>query len=436
KLSNINGLAVLADALASPIPQVGTTTFRPPWTPISFGAIAGEARGPLFKPVRRTVTDGWAEAQGALWEPVGDWRRAFAYPRPGESRHDAVAREVRAVREGAGLLDASTLGKILVKGPDAGRLLDLVYTNVMSSLAPGKCRYGLMCNENGFVFDDGVVVRLDAESFLCHTTTGGAERVHGHFEEWLQTEWTDLRVFTTNLTEQFAQFAVAGPKARVILDSLGGMDLSAAALPHLTSAAGTLGGLPVRVHRISFTGETSFEIAVPAGQGMALWERLVAAGAAPYGTEAMHVLRAEKGYVIVGDETDGTVTPQDLGMDWIVSKKKADFIGKRALERSFLTAEGRKQLVGLETLDPQKGLPDGAHAVEGKRRDGHANMLGHVTSTYFSPNLGRHIALGLIRNGRARMGQVLDFPVSARETIRARVVDPCFFDKEGSRLHA
>jgi sarcosine oxidase subunit alpha len=433
KLSNVNGLAILAAARGAAIPEVGTTTFRPPWTPVAFGAIAGEARGPLFKPVRRTVTDAWAEARGALWEPVGDWRRAFAYPEPGETPQAAVNREVLAVRNGAGVLDASTLGKILVRGPDAGRFLDLVYTNLMSNLGPGRCRYGLMLTEGGFVFDDGVVVRLDETGWLCHTTTGGAGRVHAHLEEWLQTEWWDFRVFTQDVTEQYAQFAVAGPRARAVLEALGGPDLSAAAFPFMSSQPAVLGGIRCRIHRISFTGELSYEIAVAASRGLELWERLVAAGAVPYGTEAMHVLRAEKGFIIVGDETDGTVVPRDLGMDWIVSKKKADFIGRRGLERSFLAAPGRKELVGLETLDPRQGLPDGAHAVEGRRGDGHARMLGHVTSTYWSPTLGRHIALGLIRNGRARMGEVLVFSTSAADTVRARVVDPCFFDREGSR---
>ncbi|WP_118134860.1 sarcosine oxidase subunit alpha family protein [Oceanicella sp. SM1341] len=433
KLSNINGLAVLADTLGQPIPQVGTTTFRPPYTPVSFGAITGMARGPLFRPVRRTTTDPWAEAVGAVFEPVGDWRRVYACPRAGESTEDAVVREVLTVREAVGVLDASTLGKIIVKGPDAGKLLDLVYTNVMSTLKPGRCRYGLMCTENGFVFDDGVVVRLDAGTFLCHTTTGGAERVHGHLEEWLQTEWWDLQVYTANVTEQFAQFVVAGPKARGVLEALGGMDVSREGLPFLSSAEGVLGGFPVRVHRISFSGELSFEVAVPAARGAELWERLIGLGAVPYGTEAMHVLRAEKGFIIVGDETDGTVTPHDLGMSWAVSKKKPDFIGKRGLERSYLVGAGRKQLVGLETVDPSDQLPDGAHATSGTRPDGRPRAIGHVTSTYRSPTLGRPIALGLIEDGLARMGEVIDFPVSSSLTMHARIVSPCFFDKEGSR---
>jgi sarcosine oxidase subunit alpha len=339
------------------------------------------------------------------------------------------------------MLDASTLGKILVKGPDAGKFLDLLYTNVMSSLKPGRCRYGLMCNENGFLFDDGVVVRLDDDSFLCHTTSGGSDRVHGWMEEWLQTEWFDLKVFTLNLTEQFAQVAVVGPKSRDTLAALDpDIDLSREALPFMAFADGTLAGIPVRVHRISFSGELSFEVAVPAARGQSFWDAVRAAGAPfgiqPYGTEALHVMRAEKGFIMIGDETDGTVTPQDLNLHWAVSKKKADFIGKRAQERRDLTRPDRKQLVGLATEIPADVLPDGAHAVEGAvRASGPTPTIGHVTSSYFSPTLGRSIAMALIERGASRMGEALSFPLADR-TIRATVVDPVFLDPEGTRQDA
>ncbi|MEO0912211.1 MAG: aminomethyltransferase family protein, partial [Pseudomonadota bacterium] len=300
------------------------------------------------------------------------------------------------------------------------------------------CRYGLMCTENGFLFDDGVVARLSEESFLVHTTSGGSDRVFGWLEEWLQTEWWDLRVHCVNLTEQYAQMAVVGPKARLVLEALGGMDLSAEALPFMGWAEGTLGGIPARVHRISFSGELSYEVAVSAGQGQAFWEACLAAGEAhhimPYGTEALHVMRAEKGFIMIGDETDGTVTPQDLGLHWAVSKKKADFIGKRAQMRSDLVRPDRKQLVGLETLDPKTVLPDGAHAVEpGQNQYGQAKMIGHVTSSYFSPTLERSIAMALIKGGAGRMGEVLEFPVDKNVVIKARVVDPVFLDPEGAR---
>jgi len=438
KLSNINGLAVLSQSLNTPIPQVGTTTFRPPYTPLSFGAITGEARDDLFKPTRKTVIDGWLDGQGAHWEPVGDWRRPYAIPRQGEGVADAVTREILNTRQNVGLLDASTLGKILVKGPDAAKFLDLIYTNMMSTLKVGRCRYGLMCTENGFLFDDGVVARLSEDSFLCHTTSGGSDRVHAWMEEWIQTEWWDLKVYTANVTEQYAQIAVVGPKARVVLEALEGMDVSRETLPFMGFAEGRLANIPARVHRISFSGELSFEIAVPAGRGMEFWNACLEAGAEhgiqPYGTEALHVMRAEKGFIMIGDETDGTVTPHDLNMSWAVSKKKADFIGKRAMERDFLTAPERKQLVGLETLDPQEVLPDGAHAVEGEPRpDGIASMIGHVTSTYYSPTLERSIAMALIKGGSDRMGQVLRFPVEGGKVIEARVVNPVFLDPEGER---
>ncbi|MEO1314344.1 MAG: glycine cleavage T C-terminal barrel domain-containing protein, partial [Pseudomonadota bacterium] len=438
KLSNINGLAILSDALGQPIQQTGTTTFRPPYTPISMGAIGGEARGALFKPTRKTAIDPWLDDNGAVWEPVADWRRPYTLRQKGESVAEAVRREVLNTRQNVGLLDASTLGKILVKGPDAAKFLDLIYTNMISTLKPGRCRYGLMCTENGFLFDDGVVARLSEDSFLCHTTSGGSDRVHAWMEEWLQTEWWDLKVYTANLTEQFAQIAVVGPKARQVLERLGGLDVAREALTFMGWREGALAGIPARVYRISFSGELSYEVAVPAARALEFWTACLDAGAdlgiQPYGTEALHVMRAEKGFIMIGDETDGTVIPQDLNLSWAVSKKKADFIGKRAMERSYLNAPDRKQLVGLETLEPRTVLPDGAHAVEGaKKPNGMENMIGHVTSTYFSPTLGRSIAMGLIKGGARRLGEVLEFPVEKGVTIRARVVDPVFYDKDGSR---
>ena len=437
KLSNINGLAILSDALGQPIAQTGTTTFRPPYTPISFGAIAGEARGEIFQPLRKTPMHDWHEAMGAHWEPVGLWRRPYTYPRTGESHREAVNREIVNTRTNVGLLDASTLGKIVVKGPDAGRFLDMMYTNLMSTLPVGKCRYGLMCSDNGFLVDDGVVVRLSEDTWLCHTTSGGADRMHGHMEDWLQCEWWDWKVYTANLTEQYAQVAVVGPKARMLLEKLGGMDVSKEALPFMTFKDGTLGGFPVRVYRISFSGELSYEIAVPANMGLAFWEAVNKAGeefgAMPYGTEALHVMRAEKGFIMIGDETDGTVIPQDLGLGWAISKKKADYLGKRAQERVHMVDPDRWTLVGLETLDGSV-LPDGVYAVDaGVNENGQRKVQGRVTSTYYSPTLKNGIAMGLVRKGPARMGEVLDFPADAGKVIQARIVDPVFYDKAGEK---
>lgn len=439
KVSNINGLAVLSKALSQPIPATGTTTFRPPYTPLTLGTIAAEARGEIFQPLRKTPMHDWHQMRGAFFEPVGLWRRAYCYPAQGESHAEAVAREIRAVRGGVGMLDASTLGKIIVKGPDAGKFLDMMYTNLMSSLPVGKCRYGLMCSENGFLMDDGVVVRLSDDSFLVHTTTGGADRIHGHFEDWLQCEWWDWKVYTANVTEQWAQIAVAGPKARALLERLGGMDLSADALPFMGCAEGELAGIPARVYRISFSGELSFEIAVPANRGRELWDKLYELGSdlgvTPYGTEAMHIMRAEKGFIMIGDETDGTVIPQDLGLGWAISKKKPDYLGKRAQERSFMTSPDRWQLVGLESVDGVM-IPDGAYAVaEGANANGQRNTQGRVTSTYISPTLNKPIAMGLVHRGPSRMGEILEFTNPGGEPVKARICDPVFFDKEGTRAN-
>ena len=439
KTSNINGLAILSDQLGQPIPQTGTTTFRPPWTPITMGAIAGEAKGDLFQPIRRTPLHDWHEANGVHWEPVGQWRRPYCFIREGESPATAVEREVLNARSKLGLLDASTLGKIVVKGPDAGRFLDMLYTGVMSTLKVGHCKYGLMCSENGFLIDDGVVARLSEDTWLCHTTTGGADRIHAWMEEWLQTEWWDWTVWTANLTEQYAQVAVVGPNARRALEALGGMDVSKDALPFMRWAEGTLAGIPARVFRISFSGELSYEVAVPAGQGRRLWDRLMEVGAdlgvMPYGTEALHVMRAEKGFIMIGDETDGTVIPQDLGLGWAISKKKGDYLGKRAQRRSDMTRGDRWRLVGLETEDGGV-LPDGAYAVaDGENEYGQRRVQGRVTSTYRSPTLGRGIAMGLVENGPDRMGELLTFPGTNGRTHRAKIVSPVFYDPEGERLH-
>ncbi|MEM9317383.1 MAG: sarcosine oxidase subunit alpha family protein [Pseudomonadota bacterium] len=437
KLSNINGLAVLSDALDQPIPQTGTTTFRPPYAPVTMGTIAGEARSDTFQPLRRTPIHTRHQEAGAHWEPVGHWRRPYCFPRAGESIEEAVAREITTTRTSVGMLDASTLGKIIVKGPDAGRFMDMMYTNMMSSLGVGRCRYGLMCSENGFLIDDGVVVKLADGTYLAHTTTGGADRIHAHMEEWLQTEWWDWQVYTANVTEAFAQIAVVGPKARAVLEKLGGMDLSADALPFMRYAEGKLGGFDARVFRISFSGELSYEVAVPAAQGLGFWDAVARAGAefgiTPYGTEALHVMRAEKGFIMIGDETDGTVIPQDLGLHWAISKKKEDFLGKRAQSRSHMSDPNRWQLVGLETVDGSV-LPDGSYAVEdGVNANGQGLVQGRVTSTYHSPTIGRGIAMGLLRHGPNRMGETVPFNRVDGSHVLAKVVSPVFYDPEGEK---
>ncbi len=437
KLSNINGLAILSKALNADIPNVGTTTFRPPYTPISMASIAGPARDELFQPIRKTPMSDWHTENGADYEPVGQWRRPFAYVRDGETVHDAVNREVVQTRESLGLLDASTLGKLIVKGADAGKFLDMMYTNMMSNLAVGKCRYGLMCTENGFLSDDGVVARIDDETWLCHTTTGGAERIHAWMEDWLQCEWWDWNVYVANVTEQLAQVAVVGPNARKVLEKLGGMDVSKEALPFMQWREGKIGAFDARAYRISFSGELSYEIAVPASQGRAFWDALLEAGeefgVMPYGTEALHIMRAEKGFIMIGDETDGTVIPQDLNLQWALSKKKEDYLGKRAQERTHMADPNRWKLVGLLTVDGSV-IPDGSYAIaEGENANGQGNTQGRVTSTYYSPTMKCGIAMGLVHNGPDRMGEVITFNKVDGSTVDATIVDQVFYDKDGEK---
>ena len=439
KTSNINALAILADALGNEIPEVGTTTFRMPYTPSNIGAIAGRDIGDLFDPVRLTRMDAWHRANGAKFEHVGQWMRAWYYPQGDETIHDAVNREVTAARTTAGLLDASTLGKIDIRGRDAAEFLNRLYTNAWSKLGVGKCRYGLMLKDDGMVMDDGVTTRLGENQFHMTTTTGGAAGVLDWMEEWLQTEWPDLEVYLTSVTEQWAVATLSGPNAGKILQDAGiDFDLSPAEFPFMSMKEGHIGGLPARIFRISFTGELSYEINVAARHGLALWTHLMKAGKphgiTPYGTEAMHVLRAEKGFIIVGQETDGSVTPHDLGMNWIVSKTKSDFIGKRALARETMAYDNRKQLVGLLCSEPSTVIPEGAHAVLDPDQPMPMEMLGQVTSSYFSPNCGRSIAMAMLKGGHARKGETVFFPMLDGTVLEAKIVDPVFFDPKGERI--
>jgi len=440
KTSNISALGILADTLNTTIPAAGTTRFRPPFTPFSLGSIAGTQAKHLFVPVRRTPIATWHHDNNCDMEPVGLWRRPFCYRHGNEDRQVAITREILTTREKAGIIDLSSLGKIEVKGPDAGVFLDRIYSNVFSTLKPGRCRYGLMMNEDGFLFDDGVTVRLAQDHFLMHTTSGNADRIVGWLEEWHQTEWPDLKLFITPVTENYAQFAIAGPHSREILQKLEStIDFSREAFTPLDYKTGELCDVPVRIYRISFSGELSFEIAVPANHGLAMWQALMAAGKefglTAYGTEPLHVMRAEKGFIAIGDETDGTVTPLDLDLGWAVSKKKDDYIGKRSLQRSFLKGDERKEMVGLLTDDPKEVLPDGCYAVEQVLDRPPMKMIGHVSSSYYSPTLNRSIAFGLIKNGRARMGDTLQFPLEDK-VVSAKVVSPVFYDSEGERQNA
>ncbi|MGM0560083.1 MAG: sarcosine oxidase subunit alpha [Pseudomonadota bacterium] len=438
KLSNMNGLMIAADAVGKAPPQVGLTTFRPPYTPTTFGAFAGYHRGDHFEVVRKTPIDSWAEENGAVFEPVSQWRRAWYFPRQGEDMEAAVARECLATRKSLGIFDASTLGKIEIAGPDAVEFMNRMYTNPWTKLAPGRCRYGLLLGEDGFIRDDGVIGRLSDDLFHVTTTTGGAARVLTMMEDYLQTEWPDLNVWLTSTTEQWATIALNGPNARRVLEPfVEGQDLSPEAFVHMSVAECKVAGFPARLFRLSFTGELSFEINVPARYGRALWEKLYEAGQqydiCPYGTETMHVLRAEKGFIIVGQDTDGTVTPDDAGMNWAVGKKKTDFVGMRSLSRPDLVAPGRKQLVGLLTEDGSVRLDEGAQVVADPNQSVPMDMIGHVSSSYHSAALGRSIALALLKDGRNLKGQEVYVPLPSG-LHKARVTDTVFYDPEGERL--
>ena len=439
KTGNVNALAIVAAARGEDIPAVGVTTFRPPYAPVSFGAVAGREVGQFYQPLRTTPMHAWHQAHGAAFEPVGQWHRPWYYARPGETMQRAVMREAKAVRAGVGVLDATTLGKIDVQGRDAVEFLNRIYINAWTKLGIGRCRYGVMLDDQGMVMDDGVTTRLGETHFHLTTTTGGAAPVLAWLEEWLQTEWPELEVYLTSVTEQWAVIALAGPDSRKLLARLAeGIDLSGEAFPHMALREGLIAGVAARIFRISFSGELGYEINVPASYGLAVWEAVIAAGAefalTPYGTETMHLLRAEKGYIMVGQESDGTVTPIDLGLERMIGRTKADFIGKRSLARPDLVRPDRKQLVGLAAEDGAVVLEEGVHLVAAERlARPPVAALGHVTSSYFSPNLGRSIALGLVRGGRARMGQRL-YVATPEGQVPVIVTDPVFLDPDGTRL--
>ena len=437
KMSNINGLNIAADALGKAPPQVGLTTFRPPYTPTSFGAFAGYHRGAHFEVTRKTQIDPWAEENGAVFEPVGQWRRAWYFPKAGESMDDSVRRECAATRESVGIFDASTLGKIEVVGPDAVEFMNRMYTNPWTKLGIGRCRYGLLLGDDGYIRDDGVIGRMGQDLFHVTTTTGGAARGLNMMEDYLQTEWPDLNVWLTSTTEQWSTVALNGPNAAKLLAPLvEGVELTEETFPHMSCVECTVAGMPARLFRVSFTGEIGFEVNVPAPMGRKLWETLWEAGQqygiTAYGTETMHVLRAEKGYIIVGQDTDGTVTPFDAGMGWAVGKKKPDFVGKRGLARPDLVAEGRKQLVGLLTEDNSK-LEEGAQIVFDPNQPVPMKMVGHVTSSYDVGTSGRPIALALVEGGQSRMGEIVHIPMPDR-TIAAKITSTIFVDPENARL--
>jgi sarcosine oxidase subunit alpha len=441
KTSGLLAAGITAELLGRPVAGLGTTTFRPPYTPVAFAALAGRERGDLYDPVRTTAIHNRHVAAGAEFTDVGQWRRPRHYPRPGEDMTAAVLRECAAVRTGVGILDGSTLGKIDVQGPDAEVLLDHLYTNLMSTLKVGRVRYGVMCGHDGMVVDDGTVLRLAPDRFLVTTTTGNAAAVLDRMEEWVQTEWPHLRVRLTSMTDHLSVFAVVGPRSRAVIARVfPSVDVSNDAFGFMTWQDTTLDGVAVRLARISFSGELAYEVNVASSYAPALWDRLLAAGApegiTPYGTETMHVLRAEKGYPIIGQDTDGTVSPHDLGLGWAISKKKPDFVGKRSFARAANHDPDRKQLVSLLPTDATTKLPEGSQIV-GFQDDGvlpppPVPMLGHVTSSYHSAELGRPFALALVRAGRERIGEVVHVPVGAA-LVPARIAETVLVDPRGER---
>ncbi|MCR8923507.1 sarcosine oxidase subunit alpha [Dasania sp. GY-MA-18] len=439
KLGNINGMAIAAKSMNKTIPETGTTIFRPNYTPVTFGAVAGRHCGELFDPKRYSAMHSWHLKNGALFEDVGLWKRPWYFPQAGESMQESLNRECKAAREGVAILDASTLGKIDIQGKDAREFLGRIYTNAWAKLAIGKCRYGLMCGEDGMVFDDGVTACLADDHFVMTTTTGGAARVLEWLELYHQTEWPEMEVYFNTVTDQWSTMTISGPNSRKLLSELtGDIDLSRDAFKFMDWHEGTVAGVPARVFRISFTGELSFEVNVPANYGLYVWEKVFEHGAkynlTPYGTETMHILRAEKGFIIAGQDTDGSVTPIDLGMDWCVSNQKPySYIGKRGMNREDCLRKNRKQLVGLKTKRSDVVIPEGSQAVADPNEPVPMTMLGHITSSYYSACLGRSIAMGMIRDGFERMGQTVYYPQPDGSVIEAEICSPIFLDPKGER---
>ncbi len=439
KLSNMHALGIIADTTGTNMGDLGTTTFRPPFTPLSFGSIVGRNVGEFFDHTRKTAIHDWHVENNAKFENVGQWKRAWYFPKNNETMFQAVQRESKAARDGAGILDASTLGKIDIQGTDASEFLNRVYTNAWSKLAIGKCRYGLMLNEDGMVYDDGVTTRLGENHYIMTTTTGGAANVLSKLEDYLQTEWPELDVYLTTVTDQYSTISICGPRSKNIVKKIiPDLDLSDANFPHMSFKNSKIDNVNCRIMRISFTGEHSYEINIQSNYAKDVWIKCMEAGKefniTPYGTETMHLLRAEKGFIITGQDTDGTLTPSDLQMDWIIGKKKYDFIGKRSLYRSDTIREDRKQLVGLLTEDPLEVLEEGAQLVEDINKKP-VEMLGHVTSSYFSPNLKKSIALAVVRSGKKLKGKRLIVPME-NKNINVTITDTVFYDKENKRLNA
>ena len=440
KLGNINAIAILAEATGKSIAEVGTTTFRPFYTPVSFGAFAGPFTGHHFQPVRKTPLHDWADELGAVFVETGLWMRSSWFPRAGEDWLAAASREVLATRNGVGLCDVSTLGKIDVQGRDAGVFLDKLYCNTFSTLAVGKARYGLMLREDGIVMDDGTTSRLADDHYVMTTTTANAAKIMSHMEFCHQALWPDLDVQYVSVTEQWAQMAVAGPRSRATLQKIvDGLVLSDATVPYLAALPVTiLGGIPARLFRISFSGEHAYELAVPADFGSMVARSLMQAGEefgiTPYGVEALSIMRIEKGHV-AGGELNGTTTAADLGLGKMMSSKK-DYIGRMMAGREGLTDPSRPCVVGIRPVDKADKLRSGSHLLTRGVKPSMANDQGYITSVAWSPMLDMWLGLALLKDGRKRIGEVVQVFDGLRNIhMLAEICDPMHFDKENARLH-
>jgi methylglutamate dehydrogenase subunit C len=442
RLSNVNGLAILAEATGRSIAEVGTTTFRPYYTPVSFGAFAGPFKARHFQPVRKTPLHEWAEEHGAVFVETGLWLRSSWFPKAGESDWlVSVIREVKATREGVGICDVSTLGKIDVQGPDAAEFLNRVYCNGWSTLEMGKARYGLMLREDGIVFDDGTTSRLAEDHFLMTTTTANAARVMAHLEFCHQALWPDLDVQYVSVSEQWAQMAVAGPKARATLQKIcDDVELNDQTFPYLAAKEiNILGGLTARLFRISFSGEHAYEVSVPADYGNMAARAVMQAGAefgiTPYGVEALSVMRIEKGHV-AGSELNGTTTAADLGLGRMMSAKK-DYIGRMMAQREGLTRNDREAVVGVRPVGKSDRLRAGAHILTKGEAPSMDNDQGYVSSVAFSPMLDMWVGLALCKRGRERHGEIVQLFDGVRGIhIKAELCDPMHYDKENKKLYA
>ena len=440
KTGNVLGLAVMAGLTGKTIPDTGTTIYRPPYTPVALGTLGGRGRGQEFKPFRLTPSHKWAQEQGAVFVEVGYWLRTQWVPKAGETEwRQSVDREVLATRKSVGICDVTTLGKIDIQGTDAGAFLDKVYANTFSSLGVGKCRYGLMLREDGMVFDDGTTARMGQNEYVMTTTTANAVTVFRHLEFCRQVLWPDMDVQLISTTEAWAQFSVAGPNARKLLQKVVDQDISDAAFPYMGAGNITVGGLRARLFRISFSGELAYEIAVPTRYGDGMIRKLMEAGAeydaVVYGTEALGVMRIEKGHV-AGNELNGTSTALNMGLGKMVSRKK-DSIGMLLSQREGMTREDGLRLVGVKPVNPASELKAGSHFLKTGAVAKAENDDGWITSLVYSPHMGHYIALGYLKDGANRIGEKMRaVNLLAGTDTEIEIVSPHFIDPEGERLRA